>query len=53
MPLAAAVKVTLAPAFTVWLTGWVVIAGATTEELTVRVAAALRRVPAALERSTV
>ena len=41
-------KVTLAPAVTVWLAGWVVMAGATTAGLTVSVAAALVAEPALL-----
>ena len=50
VPLAAAVKVTLLPAFTVWLTGWVVIAGAT---WTVRTAGVLVALPAGFVATTV
>ena len=50
VPLAAAVKVTLAPAFTVWLTGCVVITGAT---WTVRTAGLLVALPPGLVATTV
>ena len=45
-PLAAAVKVTLAPAVMVWLNGWAVMTGATTTAFTASVAPLLVAEPA-------
>jgi hypothetical protein len=46
------VNVAVCPATTVWLVGWVVIVGATTDTFTVSVAAALVTVPAVLLTTT-
>ena len=46
MPLAATVKLTLAPAVTVWLVGCMVIVGATIAAVTVKVTALLVALPA-------
>src|SRR5271166_4710107 len=48
LPLAAAVKVAVWPAVTVWLAGWVVTEGANWAVLTVRVAALVVAVPTLL-----
>ena len=53
MPLAAAVNVTDTPAVTVWLAGWVVIAGAITTGLTVSTAPLLVAAPAEFVATTV
>jgi hypothetical protein len=52
VPLAAAVKLAVCPAVTVWLTGCVVIAGATAAAFTVSVAALLVTVPAVFVTTT-
>jgi hypothetical protein len=46
------VNVAVCPAVTVWLTGWVVIVGATGAVFTVNVAAALVTVPAVFVTTT-
>ena len=48
LPLAAAVKVAVWPAVTVWLVGWVVTEGANWAVVTVRVAALVVAVPTLL-----
>jgi hypothetical protein len=53
VPLAATLKVAAWPAVTVWLAGCVLIEGATGAGLTVRVAALLVALPAALLTTTV
>ena len=51
LPLAAAVKVAVWPAVTVWLVGWAVIEGATWAVVTVRVAAVVVAVPTLLVKT--
>ena len=52
MPVATTRNVTLAPAVTVWLAGWVVIAGAAGAGVTVRVATPLVTDPAEFVTTT-
>jgi hypothetical protein len=53
VPVAAIENVAVCPTVTSWLTGWVVIDGATAWALTVRVAALLVALPALLVSTTV
>jgi hypothetical protein len=53
VPLAATVNEAAFPAITVWLAGWVVIAGATVRLVTVSMAALLVAFPAVLLTSAV
>ena len=53
MPVAATLNVAVWPVVTVWLTGCVVIVGATAAALTVSVAAVLVALPAVLVTTTV
>jgi len=53
VPVAATLNVAVCPAVTAWLTGCVVIEGATAAALTVRVAAVLVALPALLVNTTV
>ena len=52
VPVAATLNVAVCPAITVWLDGCVVIEGATTAALTVRVAAVLFALPTVLAITT-
>ena len=53
VPVAATAKDAVFPAITVWLAGWVVMDGATTGLVTVKIAALLVALPALLLTATV